>query len=94
MIEKIAMWGGVAGVVLALFAIVILYLTRSNIIDLLDRDVVMYDKNYEAKKDALEKAFNCLDMVAQNGVEIKGNAQYIQKAKESAYENEQHRPKL
>jgi len=45
MLEKIAMWGGVAGIVIALFAIIILYLTRSNIIDLLDRDVIMYDTN-------------------------------------------------
>lgn len=77
------MWGGVAGIVVALVAIIILYLTRSNIIDLLDRDVVMYDKNYEAKKESLENAFNCLDLVAQNGVEIKNNPQYIQRAKEA-----------
>ena len=68
-------------VVVAVFAIIILYLTRSNIIDLLDRDVVMYDKNYEAKKESLEEAFNCLDLVAQNGSEIKTNPQYIARAK-------------
>ena len=83
MIEKIAMWGGIAGIVIAIFAIVILHLTRSNIIDLLDRDVVMYDKNYEAKKESLENAFNCLDAVAQNGTDIKNNPQYIQQAKEA-----------
>lgn len=83
MIEKIAMWGGVAGIIIALFAIVILYLTRSNIIELLDRDVVMYDKNYETKKNALQQAFTCLDLVSQNGVEIKNNPQYLQKAKEA-----------
>ena len=83
MIEKIAMWGGFAGIIIALFAMVVLYLTRSNIIELLDRDVVMYDKNYEAKKDSLQEAFACLDLVAQNGVEIKNNTQYIQKAKEA-----------
>ena len=77
------MWGGVAGIVIAVFAIVILYLTRSNIIDLLDRDVVMYDKNYQLKKDSLEEAFNCLDLIAQNGVEIKNNPQFITRAKEA-----------
>ncbi len=81
--ETIAMWGGVAGVVIAVFAIVILYLTRSNIIDLLDRDVVMYDKNYQLKKDALEEAFNCLDLIAQSGIEIKSNPQFITRAKEA-----------
>ena len=83
MMEKIAMWGGIAGIVIAIFAIIILYLTRSNIIDLLDRDVVMYDKNYEAKKEALEQGFNCLDLVALNGLDIKNNSQYIQRAKEA-----------
>lgn len=70
-------------VVIAVFAIVILYLTRGNIIDLLDRDVVMYDKNYQMKKESIEEAFNCLDLVSQNGVEIKNNAQYIARAKEA-----------
>lgn len=83
MLEKIAMWGGVAGIVIALFAIIILYLTRSNIIDLLDRDVIMYDTNYESKKESLQEAFNCLDLVAQNGVNIKNNPQYVQRAKEA-----------
>ena len=84
MIEKIAMWGGFAAIIIAIFAIAILYLTRSNIIDLLDRDVVMYDKNYEAKKEALEQAFKCLDIVASNGTDVKANPQFIAQAK-SAY---------
>lgn len=73
----------IISVVIAVFAIVILYLTRSNIIDLLDRDVVMYDKNYQLKKESLEEAFNCLDLVAQNGVEIKNSTQFLQRAKEA-----------
>lgn len=77
------MWGGVAGIIISLFAIVIIYLTRSNIIDLLDRDVILYDKNYELKKDALESCFNCLDDVAQYGDNVKNNPQFIKKAKET-----------
>ena len=83
MIETIAKWSGFVAIFIAIFAVIILYLTRSNIIDLLDRDVVMYDKNYEAKKEALENAFNCLDAVALNGTDIKNNPQYMQKAKEA-----------
>jgi len=83
MIEKIAMWGGVAGIIIAVFAVAILYLTRSNIIDLLDRDVVMYDKNFEIKKEALHEAFNCLDVVAQNGFDVKMNPQFIARAKQA-----------
>lgn len=83
MLEKIAMWGGLAGVIIAIFAMVILYLTRSNIIDLLDRDVIMYDKNYELKKDALQSAFDCLDVVAQHGENAKNNPQFVKRAKEA-----------
>ena len=83
MIQTIAQWSGFVAIFIAIFAVVILYLTRSNIIDLLDRDVVMYDKNYESKKEALENAFNCLDLIALNGVEIKNNPQYMQKAREA-----------
>ena len=63
--------------VIAIFAIVILYLTRNNIIDLLDRDVIMYDENFQQKKESFEEAFNCLDLVAQNGVDIKNNPQFM-----------------
>ena len=66
-----------------MFAVVILYLTRSNIIDLLDRDVIMYDKNYELKKESIEEAFNCLDAVSQNGVEIKTNPQFATRARQA-----------
>jgi len=69
--------------IIALFAIVILYLTRNNIIDLLDRDVIMYDENFQQKKESFEEAFNCLDLVAQNGVDIKNNPQFIARAKEA-----------
>ena len=62
-------------ILVAAFAVVLLYLTRSNIIDLLDKDVILYDKNYQLKKEALEEAFNCLDLIAQNGVSIKNNQQ-------------------
>lgn len=83
MIEKIAMWGGIAGIVVALFAIIIIWFIRNGIIDTLDRDVVMFDKNYELKKEAIEKAFNCLDYVSTSGLQIKNNPQYTQKAKEA-----------
>lgn len=77
------MWGGVAGLVMSIVAIVVLFLIRGNIIDTLDSDAILYDKNYELKKDALQRAFDCLDHVSQNGVEIKNNPQYLQVAREA-----------
>ncbi|MFQ6724451.1 MAG: hypothetical protein ACLRFE_03895 [Clostridia bacterium] len=69
--------------VIAVFAIVILYLTRGNIIELLDRDVVMYDKNYQIKCDNMKEAFDCLDVVALNGLDVKNNPQFVARAKEA-----------
>lgn len=76
-------WIGIGALVVSVFAMVILYLTRNNIIELLDRDVVMYDKNFETKKDCMFEAFNCLDLVAKNGAEIKSNPQFNQRAKQA-----------
>jgi len=80
-LETISMWGGVAGVVLAVFAIIILYLTRSNIIDLLDKDAIMYDKVFELKQKAFENAFETLDLFEIYGMNIRSTKQFIQKAK-------------
>lgn len=80
-IEKISMWGGIAGIVVAVFSIIILYLTRSNIIDLLDRDTIMYDKVFEIKKNAIANAFNILDYFEVYGLEVRSSKNFIQKAK-------------
>ena len=77
------LWIGIAAIVIAIFSMVILYLTRNNIIELLDKDVVMYDKNFEIKKECLHEAFNCLDLVAQNGASVKNNPQFVQRAKQA-----------
>lgn len=80
-LESISMWGGLAGVVIAIFAVVILYLTRSNIVDLLDKDAIMYDKVYELKKNAIQNAFDILDYYEIYGMEVRSTKQFIQKAK-------------
>lgn len=80
-LENIALWGGVAGVVMSIFGIIIIYLTRSNIIDLLDKDVIMYDKVYEIKKNAFCAAFDVLDYYEIYGIDIKSSKQFVQKAK-------------
>lgn len=80
-VESISMWGGLAGVVIAIFAIIILYLTRSNIVDLLDKDAIMYDKVYELKKNAFQNAFDILDYYEIYGMEVRGTKQFVQKAK-------------
>ena len=80
-LENISKWGGIAGIVVAVFAIIILYLTRSNIVDLLNKDAIMYDKVYEIKKKAIQSAFDILDYYEIYGLEVRSSKQFIQKAK-------------
>ena len=81
MIEKIAMWGGFAGVIVAIIAIVVLFLTRENILDILDKDVILFDKNFELKKQAIERAMLLVDELSEKGDQEKGNYEFAEKAK-------------
>lgn len=82
MIESIAMWGGIAGLVASVFAIIILYLTRKNILDILDKDVILFNKNFDLKKEAITKALELADEVAQRGKSITSSYDFQQKAKQ------------
>lgn len=64
--ETISMWGGVAGILVSLFAIIIIFLTRKNILDILDKDVILFDKNFELKNKAIQKALNLVDEIERN----------------------------
>lgn len=81
MFNTIAMWSGVAGIFASIFAVVVIYLTRKNILDILDKDVILFDKNFEIKKQAIEKSFKLLDDLNENS-RIATNPEYIRRAKE------------
>ncbi len=63
---NIELWGCVAALVVSIFAVIIIFLTRKNIVDILEKDVILFDKNFEMKKHAIERSFNLLDRVKQN----------------------------
>lgn len=81
MLEKIAMWGGIAGIVVALVAIIIMFLTRQNILDILDKDVILFDKNFELKKQAIERAMLMIDELEEKGNQTKMNLEFEENAK-------------
>lgn len=83
MIEKIAMWGGFAGVVIALVAVIVLFLTRQNILDILDKDVILFDKNFELKKQAIERAMLIADELEEKGAQTKMNYEFVETAKKT-----------
>jgi len=82
-LENISLWGGVAGVISAVFSIIIIYLTRSNIVDLLDKDAIMYDKVYELKHNSFQNAFDILDAFEIEGPAIRSSKVFIARAKKA-----------
>ena len=74
--ETIAMWGGVAGLFVSIFAVIILYLTRKNILDILDKDVILFGRNFEIKKQALTNACLLIDAVIEEK-DIKNSSKYF-----------------
>lgn len=80
--SSVAMWGGVAGVFVSLFSVVVLFLTRSNILDILDKDVLLFDKNFELKNSAITQAMGLIDEIDANP-NAKYNAEFTAKAKEN-----------
>ncbi len=77
----IAMWGGVAGLFVSIFAVIILYLTRKNILDILDKDVILFGRNFELKKSAIESAFKLVDEIQEKGEQITLSNDFIERAK-------------
>lgn len=83
MLEKIAMWGGIAGIVVALVAIIVLFLTRANILDILDKDVILFDKNFELKKQAIETSMLMIDELDEKGEQAKADFEFAERAKKT-----------
>lgn len=83
MIDIIAKWAGFAGIIVSLVAVIILFLTRQNILDILDKDVILFDKNFELKKEAIEKAMSMADEIGEKGDQIKMNYQFNENAKKT-----------
>ncbi len=81
--ETIAMWGGVAGLFVSIFAVIILYLTRKNILDILDKDVILFGRNFEIKKQVLTNACLLIDEVIESEGRIKSNSSFTDRAKKS-----------
>lgn len=81
MLNTIAMWGGIAGIFVSIFAIIILFLTRKNILDILEKDVILFDENFETKKQTLEGSMKLTDDILKFGERIKLEPNFQEKAK-------------
>ncbi|MFQ6751997.1 MAG: hypothetical protein ACLRFL_00330 [Clostridia bacterium] len=74
----------IAGIIVSVIGVIIIFMTRYNILNILDKDILLFDKNFELKKNAINEAMDIVDQVAQSGKEITLRADFEEKAK-SAY---------
>lgn len=81
MIEKIAMWGGVAGIAVALVAILVICFVKSDIRNMLNKDVILFDQNFELKKNALNKALEMIDEIETRGEQVTLMPEYVDRAR-------------
>lgn len=82
MLETIAICSGVASLIVSLFAIISIYLTKKNIVDILDKDAILFDNNFEIKKNALSAALSIIDEINTKGVIVRNDNHFVAKAKQ------------
>ena len=54
---------GMFSLILSIIAIVLMFLLRKNVVDILSKDTLIFSKNYELKKQAFDKAMFVLDEI-------------------------------
>lgn len=65
-----SLWIGIISIFVSIFAVVTLYLTRGNILDILNKDVILFDRNFELKKNVIDSALKLIDDIQERGKEI------------------------
>lgn len=79
--ENVALITGIAGIVLSFFSIIILILTRKSILDILNKDSLIFDKNFEIKEKWMVETLNLIDSVETQGQAITSNPEFSKRAK-------------
>ena len=54
---------GMFSLILSVIAIVVIFIMRKNILDILNKDTLVFSKNFELKKQAFDKAMYILDEI-------------------------------
>jgi len=69
---------GMFSLVLSVITIVLMFLLRKNIVNILDKDTLIFSKNFEIKKQAFDKAMYILDEI-QMGAPRSNTIEYNRK---------------
>lgn len=70
LLTDVSFWCSIAGIAVSILAIIVIFLTRNNILDILDKDIILFDKNFELKKNAINEAMDIADEVVNIGKQI------------------------
>ena len=81
MIETIAIIVGVAALVISFMACITLLLLKKNVKDILQKDALIFDENFQAKKAIVLESFSVVDSVLKYGKNVINNPSYYEKAK-------------
>lgn len=81
MIENLAVTCSFIAIFASLITIIIMILVRNNIVHILEKDVVLFDKNFEIKKQAISNALEIIDEVTEYGKQITLRPEFERKAK-------------
>ena len=80
MIENFAILSGIAALVVSFMAIVAFLMLKKNIKDILEKDTLVFDKNFEIKYKAITASFEFVDEVMVNGKSANLDEKYIERA--------------
>ena len=69
---------GMFSLILSVIAIVVMFIMRKNMLDILNKDTLVFSKNYEIKKQAFDKAMFVLDDI-QLGAPRSNSVEYSRK---------------
>ena len=86
MIETIAMFGGIIGGAVALLSIIVFIILKKNVIDILSKDAVLFDKNFEIKLKVINESMFIVDELAEKGKMITLDAKFTARSR-NCYNN-------
>ena len=81
-IEELAVWCSIISICASVVSIVAIFLVRNNIVNILEKDVVLFDQNFEIKKEAISNALSMIDEVMEYGKQITLKPEFEKKAKQ------------
>lgn len=80
--ENLTLWCGIACLAVSFLAVIAVFLTRKNIKDIIDRDIIFFEKNFEIKKDAITSALDVVDEISLKGKSVIRDITFVHKAKQ------------